>query len=126
MSLNVKRKRAEIEDEDVHSKASIKNINYYHFACSSESQKSLLDDDHDDYDMSTNDDDQESDEWQGIAQPTSSDPPHTATKPFKPPTGEELRAIKDASSLFRSNSFKLQVCCPFSFEFFLFLISISD
>ena len=27
----------------------------------------------------------------------------------KPPTGEELRAIKDATDLYRSNSFKLQV-----------------
>lgn len=27
----------------------------------------------------------------------------------KPPTGEELRTIKDATDLFRSNSFKLQV-----------------
>ena len=31
------------------------------------------------------------------------------TKPKKPPTGEELRAIKDATDLFRSSSFKLQV-----------------
>ena len=30
-------------------------------------------------------------------------------KPKKPPTGEELRNIKDASELYRSNSFKLQV-----------------
>lgn len=27
-----------------------------------------------------------------------------------PPSGEELRAIKDASDLYKSNSFKLQVC----------------
>jgi hypothetical protein len=31
------------------------------------------------------------------------------TKPKKPPTGEELRTIKDATDLFRSSSFKLQV-----------------
>ncbi|KAG6918794.1 hypothetical protein DXG01_011546 [Tephrocybe rancida] len=31
------------------------------------------------------------------------------TKPKKPPTGEELRAIKDARDLFRSSSFKLQI-----------------
>ena len=29
----------------------------------------------------------------------------------KPPTGEELRVIKDATDLYRSNSFKLQVKC---------------
>ena len=34
------------------------------------------------------------------------------TKPKKPPTGEELRAIKDATDLFRSSSFKLQVSLP--------------
>lgn len=31
------------------------------------------------------------------------------TKPKKPPTGEELRVIKDATNLYRSSSFKLQV-----------------
>lgn len=31
------------------------------------------------------------------------------TKPKKPPTGEELRDIKDAADLYRSSSFKLQV-----------------
>ena len=35
---------------------------------------------------------------------------HSGTKPNKPPTGEELRTIKDASDLFKSSSFKLQVC----------------
>jgi hypothetical protein len=34
----------------------------------------------------------------------------TGTKPKKPPTGYELRAIKDATDLFKSGSFKLQVC----------------
>lgn len=33
----------------------------------------------------------------------------TGTKPKKPPTGHELRAIKDATDLFKSSSFKLQV-----------------
>ena len=33
----------------------------------------------------------------------------TGTKPIKPPTGHELRAIKDATDLFKSSSFKLQV-----------------
>lgn len=40
--------------------------------------------------------------------------PGQGKKINKPPTGEELRAIKDATDLFRSNSFKLQVSvlCP--------------
>jgi U3 small nucleolar RNA-associated protein 22 len=35
--------------------------------------------------------------------------PYTGKKSRKPPTGEELRTIKDATDLFRSSSFKLQV-----------------
>lgn len=37
------------------------------------------------------------------------------TKPKKPPTGEELRTIKDATELFRSSSFKLQVRSDYYF-----------
>ena len=37
------------------------------------------------------------------------DEKRTGTKPKKPPTGEELRNIKDATELYRSSSFKLQV-----------------
>lgn len=52
------------------------------------------------------------DEWGGISnQPVEgggSDDHIKTTK--KPPTAEELRAIKDASDLFKSSSFKLQVC----------------
>ena len=54
------------------------------------------------------------DEWRGIASdPTSQDEHRSGTKPHKPPTGEEIRVIKDATDLFRSTSFKLQVssCC---------------
>jgi U3 small nucleolar RNA-associated protein 22 len=35
---------------------------------------------------------------------------HTHIK--KPPTGEELRAMKDAADLYQSSSFKLQVIFP--------------
>ena len=38
---------------------------------------------------------------------------HAGKKGRKPPTGEELRAIKDAADLFQSSSFKLQVS-PYS------------
>lgn len=54
-------------------------------------------------------------EWGGIRDPGPGDTETAAesqrgTKPKKPPTGEELRAIKDATDLFKSSSFKLQVC----------------
>lgn len=58
-------------------------------------------------------DNMEEGEWGGI----SAEPPTISSgisrpagmKSKKPPTGDELRAIKDASDLFRSSSFKLQV-----------------
>lgn len=54
----------------------------------------------------------EEDEWNGLnsASGEAEDGKHTGTKPKKPPTGEELRNIKDATDLYRSSSFKLQVC----------------
>ncbi|KAF4578353.1 hypothetical protein EYR36_000160 [Pleurotus pulmonarius] len=50
-------------------------------------------------------------EWEGIPAQTSvvEHPQRSGTKPKKPPTGEELRVIKDATDLFRSSSFKLQI-----------------
>lgn len=53
--------------------------------------------------------DQEDQEWGGIRGDKDSDAHQPGTKPKKPPTGEELRVIKDATDLFRSSSFKLQV-----------------
>ncbi|KAI1798486.1 Nrap protein [Ganoderma leucocontextum] len=52
------------------------------------------------------------DEWAGFNDqetppPGSSD--HVAVHPLKPPTGEELKNIKDATDLYRSTSFKLQI-----------------
>lgn len=50
-------------------------------------------------------------EWGGISNPPveggGSESRIKTSK--KPPTAEELRAIKDASDLFKSSSFKLQV-----------------
>lgn len=85
-------------------------------------QKRLIEDSDEDEstdsdDIHSDNDDEAGDEWQGIAEPTSSVLPHPGTKPSKPPTGEELRTIKDASSLFRSNSFKLQVRPIHSFTY---------
>ncbi|KAF8908204.1 Nrap protein [Gymnopilus junonius] len=54
---------------------------------------------------------EDGEEWGGVEGataplPAGQQPPHKSTKP---PTGEELRAIKDASDLFKSSSFKLQI-----------------
>jgi U3 small nucleolar RNA-associated protein 22 len=53
---------------------------------------------------------EEEEEWAGATGDTTT--PSVADRGAKlsrPPTGEELRAIKDAAELFRSGSFKLQV-----------------
>lgn len=57
---------------------------------------------------------EEEEEWGGVSGANGTvqdaeDEKHTGTKPKKPPTGEELRNIKDATDLYRSSSFKLQV-----------------
>lgn len=71
------------------------------------------DDDHDDFeDLEAGPDDEIAEaEWGGISAEISvvEQQQRSSTKPKKPPTGEELRVIKDATDLFRSSSFKLQV-----------------
>jgi len=53
---------------------------------------------------------EEEEAWGGISGEQAASYEHrTGTKPKKPPTGQELRAIKDATDLFKSSSFKLQV-----------------
>lgn len=66
--------------------------------------------------MKTDDDGDSSldeDEWGEISplptEQTGAEVHGPGTKPQKPPTGEELRVIKDATDLFRSSSFKLQI-----------------
>ena len=56
----------------------------------------------------------EEEEWHGLQASTvpEVEDVRTGTKPKKPPTGEELRNIKDAADLYRSSSFKLQVRAP--------------
>lgn len=59
----------------------------------------------------------EEEEWGGIGANNGPlnpvvavvDEARRGTKPNKPPTGHELRVIKDAADLFQSNSFKLKV-----------------
>ena len=57
--------------------------------------------------------DEDEEEWAGVngasGEPVDEDEKRNGTKPKKPPTGEELRNIKDATELYRSSSFKLQV-----------------
>lgn len=57
--------------------------------------------------------DEGEEEWNGVngasGEAVGEDEKRTGTKPKKPPTGEELRNIKDATELYRSSSFKLQV-----------------
>ncbi|KAF5381659.1 hypothetical protein D9615_005551 [Tricholomella constricta] len=62
--------------------------------------------------MESDGDDGEGDnEWGGLEadDQTTGDGHRPGTKPKKPPTGEELRLIKDATDLFRSSTFKLQI-----------------
>lgn len=58
--------------------------------------------------------DPEEEEWVGAGVEPVSTSEHETDRiagkgAKKPPTGEELRGIKDAADLYRSNSFKLQV-----------------
>lgn len=72
-------------------------------------------DERSDSDDLIHEEDQREDEWGGIsgeqvaASEATTYEHRTGTKPKKPPTGHELRAIKDATDLFKSGSFKLQV-----------------
>jgi U3 small nucleolar RNA-associated protein 22 len=63
--------------------------------------------------MSAMEEDEDQGEWGGIAasnEAISAEENYKGKKAKQPPTGEELRAIRDASDLFKSSSFKLQVC----------------
>jgi U3 small nucleolar RNA-associated protein 22 len=68
-------------------------------------------------DDETSEEAEEREEWGGIepAKDIIEEESYGGTKPKKPPTGEELRTIKDATELFRSSSFKLQVLFLFFF-----------
>lgn len=71
--------------------------------------------DESDEEMGGSGDEEEEEQWEGLngaggADGAADEGKHTGTKPKKPPTGEELRNIKDATDLYRSSSFKLQVC----------------
>ena len=72
---------------------------------------------------------QHEEEWGGIsgeqaATEATTYEHRTRTKPKKPPTGHELRAIKDATDLFKSGSFKLQVWHLFISPHPMFIIAL--
>ncbi|THU79980.1 Nrap protein [Dendrothele bispora CBS 962.96] len=71
-------------------------------------EMSVIDDGEDNgSEIEEDDDEGEEEEWDGIQQRQQADnlPPFKSLKP----TGEEIRVIKDATDLYRSNSFKLQI-----------------
>jgi U3 small nucleolar RNA-associated protein 22 len=55
---------------------------------------------------------EDGEEWGGVEAAGSAmqvDQRPAGSKPVKPPTAEEMRAIREATDLYRSSSFKLQV-----------------
>jgi hypothetical protein len=48
-------------------------------------------------------------EWGGTGGGGEADPPPSSGKPVKVPAGHELREMKEASELYKSSAFKLQV-----------------
>lgn len=52
---------------------------------------------------------EEEEEWSGIGGVGEGDPPSSSGKPVKVPAGHELREMKEASELYKSSAFKLQV-----------------
>lgn len=49
-------------------------------------------------------------EWGGTGGGGEIGPPPLSGKPIKVPAGHELREMKEASELYKSSAFKLQVC----------------
>lgn len=82
-----------------------------------EPSEDALDGEEQDSDSGNFSEDDEHEDWEGMSdgdgdgdgQPLNGIGIRTGTVPRKPPTGEELRKIKDAADLYMSNSFKLKV-----------------
>ena len=53
--------------------------------------------------------DGENEEWGGTGGGEEADPSPSSGKPVKVPAGHELREMKEASELYKSSAFKLQV-----------------
>ena len=56
----------------------------------------------------------EEEEWGGTGGGEGVDPPPSNSKHVKVPTGHEVREMKEASELYKSSAFKLQVCMQYS------------
>ncbi len=74
-----------------------------------------LDGTDDDDKEDVNSDDEKDEEWGGIEPTGATEGGHTSKgKPKKPPTGVEVRGMKEAADLFKSTSFKLQASTELS------------
>ncbi|KAH0579235.1 hypothetical protein H2248_003386 [Termitomyces sp. 'cryptogamus'] len=111
MALNLKRKRAagvgsrksrKVEDELDGSHADIHH--------SDEDDALRVESERDDESVDS-EQEEGGGEWIGLADEgdNAAARHEPGTKPKKPPTGDELRVIKDATDLYRSSSFKLQI-----------------
>ncbi|KAG5642940.1 hypothetical protein DXG03_001857 [Asterophora parasitica] len=113
MASNLKRKRGTEEGtrktRKVDDELSAPAVDI-HGADEEEPAHELEDEDVSEIETEENDDEDEG-EWGGLQgnDQAAVDGLQPGTKPKKPPTGEELRVIKDATDLFRSSSFKLQI-----------------
>ncbi len=74
-----------------------------------------LDGTDDDDKEDVNPDDEQDEEWGGIEPIGVTEGGHTPKgKPKKPPTGVEVREMKEAADLFKSTGFKLQASAKLS------------
>ncbi|KAG6884333.1 hypothetical protein C0993_012058 [Termitomyces sp. T159_Od127] len=112
MALNLKRKRA-TEDSSRKSRKVRGELNGSYGAPHRSDENDALSEEDEDERGSVDVEQEEGEgEWEGLddksnVNATVSHEP--GTKPKKPPTGEELRVIQDATNLYRSSSFKLQI-----------------
>ncbi|KXN85109.1 U3 small nucleolar RNA-associated protein 22 [Leucoagaricus sp. SymC.cos] len=109
MALNLKRKRSDSASSRKLRK--IKDGELSGHSMSDEDESDVVDDESLQGGSAPAESDAE-EEWTGTGLPMSEihqGYEENRGKPNKPPTGEELRVIKDAADLFRSSSFKLQV-----------------
>ncbi|KAG6855530.1 hypothetical protein H0H87_001513 [Tephrocybe sp. NHM501043] len=111
MALNLKRKRAKEDGSRKTRKREDELIGSDADLHASDDDAALNEGENTDDPMESDQEEGEG-EWEGLDETSGAnaqDGHEPGTKPKKPPTGEELRAIKDATDLFRSSSFKLQI-----------------
>ncbi|KAK0196651.1 Nrap protein [Armillaria mellea] len=104
MAANLKRKRGQEDDPRKTQKLSPPG--------DSDEESNLGFDGNEDEDgkEDVNPDDENSEEWGGVEPTRATEGSQTSKgKPKKPPTGVEVREMKEAADLFKSTSFKLQI-----------------